>query len=51
LLGKNCREKYITERNEEAPENGKELSHCAHANEMNEQLRTSLPENPADIGR
>jgi hypothetical protein len=36
---------------EEAPENGKELSHSAHGNGMNEQLRTSLPENLGDIER
>ena len=28
--------KYITEKNEEAPENGKESSHSAHANGLNE---------------
>jgi hypothetical protein len=32
---KGGRKKYITEM-EEAPENGKELSHSAHANGMNE---------------
>jgi hypothetical protein len=28
---------------EEAPENGKELSHSAHANEMNEYLMCHTP--------
>jgi hypothetical protein len=33
--GEEWQEKYITEM-EEAPENGKEKSHSAHANGMNE---------------
>jgi hypothetical protein len=33
---KSGREKYITERNGKAPENGKESSHFAHGNGMNE---------------
>jgi hypothetical protein len=32
---KSGRKKYITERNGEAPKNGKESSHSAHANGMN----------------
>jgi hypothetical protein len=30
------RKGYITERNGRSPENGKELSHAAHGNGMNE---------------
>jgi hypothetical protein len=33
---KRGRKKYITERKEEVPENGKGLLHSAHANGMNE---------------
>jgi hypothetical protein len=32
---KGGRKNYITERNGEAPENGKESSHSAHANGIN----------------
>jgi len=38
LVEKGERKGYITERNEEAPENGKESSHSAHANGMNEYI-------------
>jgi hypothetical protein len=36
------KKKYITERMEEAPENGKESSHSAHGNGMNELSVTGL---------
>ena len=36
LVKKGGRKKYITDRNGEAPENGKESSNSAHANGMNE---------------
>jgi len=35
-VAKHGRKKYTTERNEEVPENGKELLHSAYANGMNE---------------
>jgi hypothetical protein len=39
LVEKSGRKKYITGRKfEEAPKNGKELSHSAHANGMNERM-------------
>jgi hypothetical protein len=34
-MEKGGRKKYVTQRMEEAPENGKESSHPAHANGMN----------------
>jgi hypothetical protein len=34
--GEGWQEKVYKRGMEEAPENGKESSHCAHANEMNE---------------
>jgi hypothetical protein len=34
--GEGCQEKVFKKGMEEAPENGKELSHSAHANGMNE---------------
>jgi len=36
---KGGRKNFITERMEEAPENGKKLSHSAHANGMNEFIQ------------
>jgi len=36
LVGKGGRKGYITRGMEEAPENGNESSHSAHANGMNE---------------
>jgi len=35
-VGKSGRKKYVQTEMEEAPENGKELLHSAHANGMNE---------------
>ena len=38
LVEKNDRKKYVTERNGKTPENGKESSHSAHADGMNEWM-------------
>ena len=40
--GKGGREKYITERNGKAPENGKESLNSAHANGMNESSGSGI---------
>jgi hypothetical protein len=47
IAGKGIKQRVI----KEAPENGKNSSHSAHVSGINEQLSTSLPENPVDIGR
>jgi hypothetical protein len=42
LVEKSGKKKYITQRNEEAPENGKALSHSAHGNGVNVKIKTIM---------